>query len=63
VNRRLAAYRQVETDPAIEAELQRIISAALVDQGALPLVPPAPEPTATDEPEGGRRRHNPRRGR
>jgi len=63
VERRLAAYRQLETDSAIEAELQRIILAGLVDQTTLPLVPPAPEPTTPQVPEGSGRRHNPRRGR
>jgi trimethylamine---corrinoid protein Co-methyltransferase len=63
VNRRLAAYHQLETDPAIELELQRIIRAGLVDQTTLPLVPAAPEPIIADEPEGGGRRRNPRRGR
>jgi trimethylamine--corrinoid protein Co-methyltransferase len=63
VNRRLGSYRQLETDPAVEAELQRIISLGLVDQTVLPLVPPAAEPTVTEEPEGGGRRHNRRRGR
>jgi trimethylamine--corrinoid protein Co-methyltransferase len=59
VDRRLAAYRQVETDPAIDAELQRILRSGLVDQTELPLVPPAPEPIAVDD--GPRRRPNRRR--
>jgi trimethylamine--corrinoid protein Co-methyltransferase len=61
VNRRLAAYRQLETDPSIETELQRIIQSGLVDQAELPLVPPAPEPVVSEE-EGGGRRRNRRRG-
>jgi trimethylamine--corrinoid protein Co-methyltransferase len=71
VERRLAAYEQVETDPLAEAELQRIIRAGLVSQTDLPLVPPAPPPgggsqaavgaAAADAPRG--RRPNPRRGR
>ncbi len=44
VERRLGAYRQLETDPAIEAEMQRIIRSGLESQTDLPLVPPAPEP-------------------
>ena len=60
VNRRLASYRQLETDPAIDAELQRIMRSGLVDQTELPLVPPAPEPTVSDE-AGPRRRPNRRR--
>jgi trimethylamine--corrinoid protein Co-methyltransferase len=61
VNRRLAAYRQLETDPRIETELQRIIRSGLVDQTELPLVPPAAEPAADDAGPG--RRHNRRRER
>ena len=45
VERRLASYRQVETDPAIEVEMQRIIRSGLDAQTDLPVVPPAPEPT------------------
>jgi len=44
VERRLAAYRQLETEPAVEAEMQRIIRSGLESQTDLPLVPPAPEP-------------------
>ncbi len=46
VDRRLARYRQVETDPAVDAEMRRIILAGLEDQTALPMLPAAPEPTA-----------------
>ena len=46
VDRRLAAYRPLETDPAIEAELRRIIRSGLESQTDLPYLPPAPEPTA-----------------
>ena len=60
VERRLAAYHQLETDPAIDAELQRILRSGLVDQTELPVVPAAPEPVASDE-EGPRRRPNRRR--
>ena len=60
VDRRLAAYRPLVTDPAIELELQRIIRSGLVDQTVLPDLPPALEPIATRE-LGGGRRHNRRR--
>jgi trimethylamine--corrinoid protein Co-methyltransferase len=60
VNRRLVTYRQLETDPAIDAELQRILLAGLTDQTELPLVPPAPEPVANAA--GPSRRANRRRG-
>src|SRR3954471_15367631 len=61
VNRRLGAYRQLETDPAVEAELQRIIRSGLVDQTELPLVPPAPEPALGAGDVAPRRRQNRRR--
>jgi trimethylamine--corrinoid protein Co-methyltransferase len=62
VDRRLAAYHQLETDPLLDAELQRIIRAGMVDPHvALPLVAPAPEPVAADAAPG--RRHNRRRER
>ena len=59
MDRRLAAYHQLETDPAIDAELRRIIKAGLVDQTGLPAIPVAPEPVAAAA--GGERRHNRRR--
>jgi len=62
VNRRLGAYRQLETDPAVDAELQRIIRSGLVDQADLPLVPAAPEPVVPAEDETAGRRRNRRRG-
>jgi trimethylamine---corrinoid protein Co-methyltransferase len=69
VERRLAAYEQVETDPQAVAELQRIIKAGLTSQTELPPVPLAApaggEATlaalAGEAPRG--RRPNPRRGR
>ena len=61
VDRRLAAYRPIETDPAIEAELRKIIRSGLTDQTVLPGIPPAPEP-AFEAPSGAAaRRRNPRR--
>jgi trimethylamine--corrinoid protein Co-methyltransferase len=63
VNRRLAAYRQLETDPLLDAELLRIIRAGLVEGGELPSVPPAPEPAAGAGDAGPGRRHNLRRER
>ena len=60
VDRRLAAYRAPETDPAAIRELERIIRAGLVDQTELPEIPAPPEPTAPLDGAGGRRR-NPRR--
>src|SRR5215212_9132014 len=69
VERRLAAYEPVETDPLLDAELQRIIRSGLVSQTDLPSVaPPASDggragagAASGDAPRG--RRPNPRRGR
>jgi trimethylamine--corrinoid protein Co-methyltransferase len=62
VNRRLATYRQLETDPLLDAELLRIIRSGMVEpDGVLPVVPPAPEPVESDAGPG--RRHNRRRER
>ena len=65
VDRRLAAYQPIETDPAIVAELERIIRSGLVAQETLPFVAPAPQPAvnATGAGESRGRRPNPRRGR
>lgn len=46
VDRRLARYRPIETDPAVEAEMRRIILAGLEEQTDLPVLPAAPEPAA-----------------
>jgi len=63
VDRRLAAYRQLETDPAIDAELKRIIRSGLKEQTELPEIPPAPEPVVAGADGAGQRRHNRRRER
>jgi trimethylamine--corrinoid protein Co-methyltransferase len=54
VDRRLAAYRPPETDPAVDAEMLSIIRAGMESPADLPEVPPPPEPSA-EEPTGGRR--------
>ena len=61
VDRRLAAYRPLETDPAIDAELRAIIRRGLVAQTNLPEIPVAPEPVFASGPGTGERRHNRRR--
>jgi trimethylamine--corrinoid protein Co-methyltransferase len=67
VERRLAAYVPVETDPVAVAELERIIRSGLVSQAALPAVPPPPDAAvaraAAAAGAGPARRANPRRGR
>ena len=62
VDRRLAEYRQVETDLLLEEELRAIIRSGLVSQTELPALPPAPDPAGRAEVSSGRRR-NPRRER
>jgi trimethylamine--corrinoid protein Co-methyltransferase len=64
VEQRLAAYRPVETDPAIDVELRRIIASGLESQTELPFIPAASEPTAEAlaQQAGPVRRRNPRRG-
>jgi trimethylamine--corrinoid protein Co-methyltransferase len=61
VDRRLAAYQPVGTDPVAVEELDRIIRSGLHDEAPLPLVPPADAPVALAEDADGRRR-NRRRG-
>lgn len=61
-DRRLAAYRQVETDPAIVAELERIIRSGLTEQTDLPVIPPPPD-ASQQVATGPTRRVNPRRQR
>jgi trimethylamine--corrinoid protein Co-methyltransferase len=67
VERRLAAYEPVDTDPRLDEELQRIIRAGLDAQTELPAVQPAaldggPTDAGAGDPPRGRR-PNPRRGR
>jgi trimethylamine--corrinoid protein Co-methyltransferase len=62
VDRRLASFPGIETDPAIATELEAIVRSGLVEQTVLPAMPPLPAGGPT--PGSGReRRHNPRRGR
>ncbi len=62
VDRRLASYRGLETDPLAVAELERIIRSGLRDQTELPVLPPLPDPSLAPV-VGAGRRHNLRRGR
>jgi hypothetical protein len=66
VDRRLARYRPVETDPVIDAEMRRIIVAGLEEQTELPVLPPAPQPAVEALPgafPGGGSGEGPGRGR
>jgi trimethylamine--corrinoid protein Co-methyltransferase len=63
VERRLAAYVPVETDPRLEEELRRIIRAGLRSQETLPEVKPATPPAAAAADEARGRRAHRRRAR
>lgn len=57
VEKRLAAYAPIETDPAADAELRRIIQSGMAGEASgteLPFAPPPPARTAA-EPAAGRR--------
>lgn len=51
---RLAAYQPIVTDHAIDVEMRRLIQAGMVTERELPVVDPAPMPTAN---HSSRRRH------
>ena len=59
VERRLAAYQPIETDPAVDAEMRRLVKDGLVSQQTLPELPPLAEPVKTAT--RGRRRSRRRR--
>jgi trimethylamine--corrinoid protein Co-methyltransferase len=59
VERRLAAYEPIETDPAAIAEMESIIRAGLVEQADLPDI--APAPTAPAKASSDRRERRRRR--
>jgi trimethylamine--corrinoid protein Co-methyltransferase len=61
VDRRLAAYQPLATDPAIDTELRRIIASGLHEQTTLPELPPLPDPALAGA-EAPHRRVNRRRG-
>ena len=56
VEKRLAAYVQIATDPAADAEMRRMILAGLKDQKELPVLPPPPEHAPGEAAAPGRRR-------
>ena len=57
--RRLTAYRGIETDREVVLELERIIRAGFVSQETLPAIPPLPSGELAAAGRG--RRPNPRR--
>jgi len=56
VERRLAAYEPVETDPKLDEELRRIVLAGLASQETLPEIPSPPERRPPSPARGRRRR-------
>jgi trimethylamine--corrinoid protein Co-methyltransferase len=56
VEKRLAAYVQIATDAAADAEMRRMIVAGLRNQKELPVLPPPPEHAAGETATPGRRR-------
>ena len=60
VDLRLANYQPFDTDPAIDAEMRRLVMDGLESQDSLPALPPLSAPPAS---AGGRRRRGRRRRR
>jgi hypothetical protein len=61
VERRLAAYTPVETEPQAEAELRRLIRSGMTSDRALPEIPPPPIAKSRPMQEGERRERRRRR--
>jgi trimethylamine--corrinoid protein Co-methyltransferase len=63
VERRLAAYEQIETDPEIDQAMRRLVMDGLESQQALPDLPPPPEGGPPPSSHPGRRGRKRRRRR
>ena len=63
VERRLAAYRPIETDAAIDQAMRDLVIEGFEEQETLPDLPPPPEPVAETKPAGRRGRAGRRRSR
>ncbi len=63
VERRLAAYAPIETDPEIDKAMRAVVKAGFESQEKLPELPPPPEPIAVQPVEGRGRRGGRRRRR
>jgi trimethylamine--corrinoid protein Co-methyltransferase len=61
VERRLAAYVPIETDPAVDAAMRRLVLDGLDSQEQLPELPPVPEAVTPAGPRGRRGRPGRRR--
>jgi trimethylamine--corrinoid protein Co-methyltransferase len=62
VEKRLASYQPLETEPALDAEMRRIVMSGLESQTELPVLPPPPAPRAPEGVAGRRGRAGRRRG-
>jgi trimethylamine--corrinoid protein Co-methyltransferase len=63
VEKRLAAYQPIETDPAIDQAMRDIVTAGFKSQETLPELPPPPAAQAPKAPAGRRGRAGRRRAR
>lgn len=63
VERRLAAYQPIETDPAIDKAMREVVLSGMQKQEALPDIPPPPEPLTPAAATGRRGRSRRRRHR
>ena len=61
VERRLAAYQPIETDPEIDKAMREVVKAGFESQEQLPAIPPPPEPAIAAAPAGRRGRAGRRR--
>ena len=59
VERRLASYVPIDTDPALDAEMRRLVQSGMQGQRELPALPPPPDPSKA--PAGPRKRRGGRR--
>jgi len=59
VERRLASYVPIETDPAMDAEMRRLVQSGMKQERGLPVLPPPPDPKMA--PAGPRKRRGGRR--
>ena len=63
VERRLAAYEPIETDPEIDKAMRDMVIAGFESQETLPDIPPPPAAQAPETPAGRRGRAGRRRSR
>jgi trimethylamine--corrinoid protein Co-methyltransferase len=59
VEKRLASYVPIETDPAMDAEMRRLVQSGMKQERDLPVLPPPPDPKMA--PAGPRKRRGGRR--